>query len=146
VVCRLRLDLGGRVERQDVGGPSEQPDDGDKRKAVFSDALKRAAVKFGLGRYLYRLPPQWVDYDPQKRQFIKTPKLPPWAMPQPATVNAGQLAELERLLTLAADRAKFLAAYGVKQLADLDRGAYDKAVAQLRKKIDRNSKTVAIRP
>jgi hypothetical protein len=50
-------------------------------------------------------------------------------MPQPATVNAGQLAELERLLTLAAaDRAKFLAAYGVERLADMEQGAYDKAV------------------
>jgi hypothetical protein len=40
----------------DVGGPSEQPDEGDRVKAAFSDALKRAAVKFGIGRYLYRLP------------------------------------------------------------------------------------------
>ncbi len=44
--------------------------------------LKRAAVKFGVGRYLYRLPSQWVDYDPQKRQFVRTPKLPPAALPR----------------------------------------------------------------
>jgi hypothetical protein len=50
---------------------------------------------------------------------------------------------LERLLTLAAaDRAKFLAAYGIERLADMESGAYDKAVAQLRKKIDRNGKAV----
>ena len=66
----------------DVGGPSEQPDEGNRRKAAFSDALKRAAVKFGIGRYLYRLPSQWVDYDPQKRQFVRTPKLPPSALPR----------------------------------------------------------------
>lgn len=88
VVCRLRLRLGDEwVTKVDVGGPSEQPDGGDRLKAAFSDALKRAAVKFGIGRYLYRLPSQWVDYDTQRRQFAKTPNLPPWAMPsrKPAT-------------------------------------------------------------
>ena len=83
VVCRLRLHLGDQwITKMDVGGPSEQPDEGDRRKAAFSDALKRAAVKFGVGRYLYRLPSQWVDYDPQKRQFVRTPKLPPAALPR----------------------------------------------------------------
>src|SRR5215469_1166730 len=74
VVCRLRLRLGDEwITKMDVGGPSEQPDEGDRRKAAFSDALKRAAVKFGIGRYLYRLPAQWVDYDPQKRRMLGTP-------------------------------------------------------------------------
>src|SRR5262245_28012405 len=83
VVCRLRLRLGHDwVTKVEVGGPSEQPDGGDRLKAAFSDALKRAAVKFGIGRYLYRLPNQWVDYDPQKRQFARTPALPAWAQPQ----------------------------------------------------------------
>src|ERR1700679_4114983 len=47
VVCRLRLRLGDEwVTKVDVGGPSEQSDGGDRLKAAFSDALKRAAVKF----------------------------------------------------------------------------------------------------
>jgi hypothetical protein len=83
VVCRLRLRLGDAwVTKVDVGGPSEQPDGGDRLKAAFSDALKRAAVKFGIGRYLYRLGGQWVDYDPQRRQFVKTPQLPTSAVPK----------------------------------------------------------------
>jgi hypothetical protein len=82
VVCRLRLRVGGEwLTKVDVGGPSEQPDEGDRRKAAFSDALKRAAVKFGVGRYLYRLPSQWVDYDPQKRQFVKPPRVPESSLP-----------------------------------------------------------------
>ena len=86
VVCRLRLRLGDEwITKMDVGGQSEQPDEGDRRKAAFSDALKRAAVKFGIGRYLYRLPSQWVDYDPKKRQFVHTPTLPPSAIRKPAT-------------------------------------------------------------
>jgi hypothetical protein len=82
VVCRLRLRLGEEwITKVDVGGPSEQPDGGDRMKAAFSESLKRAAVKFGIGRYLYRLPQQWVDYDPQKRQFLRTPSLPVSALP-----------------------------------------------------------------
>jgi hypothetical protein len=69
------------VERSDIGSPSEQPDESDRLKAAVSDGLKRAAVKLGVGRYLYRLPRQWVDYDPQSKQFVKTPTLPAWAMP-----------------------------------------------------------------
>lgn len=77
VVCRLRVLMGGRwITKEDVGGQSEQPDEGDRTKAAFSDALKRAAVKFGVGRYLYRLKNQWMDYDPQKRQIVGTPRLP----------------------------------------------------------------------
>jgi hypothetical protein len=81
-VCSLQLQLGEHVvTKQDVGGPSEQPDEGDRRKAAFSDGLKRAAVKFGVGRYLYALPKQWCDYDPQKKQFVKCPQLPASALP-----------------------------------------------------------------
>jgi hypothetical protein len=86
VMCRLRLRIGDRwVTKCDVGSPSEQPDGGDRLKAAFSDALKRTAVKFGIGRYLYRLPQQWADYDPVKKQFAATPRLPDWATaPKPA--------------------------------------------------------------
>jgi hypothetical protein len=82
VVCRLRLRMGDEwITKVDVGGQSEQSDGGDRIKAAFSDALKRAAVKFGIGRYLYRLPSQWVGYDSQRRQLAELPKLPTWALP-----------------------------------------------------------------
>jgi len=83
VVCKLRLKFpDGWVTKSDVGSPSEQPDAGDRLKAAFSDSLKRTAVKFGIGRYLYRLPAVWADYDPAKRQFAQTPELPAWARPK----------------------------------------------------------------
>lgn len=85
VMCRLRIKLGEQwITKVDVGGQSEQPDGGDRTKAAFSDALKRAAVKFGIGRYLYRLPALWVDYDPHKRQFVRPPTLPAAALPKKA--------------------------------------------------------------
>jgi hypothetical protein len=47
----------------------------------FGGALNRAAVKLGIGRYLYRLPRQCVDWDAQKRQFARVTMLPPHALP-----------------------------------------------------------------
>lgn len=80
VVCTLGVKLNGEwITKQDVGGQSEQPDEGDRVKAAFSDALKRAAVKFGIGRYLYALGTTWHDYDPQARRFTSPPRLPAWA-------------------------------------------------------------------
>jgi hypothetical protein len=86
IKCNLSCLIDGHwVTKSDVGGESEQPDDGDRTKAAFSDALKRAAVKFGVGRYLYRLAHQWVAYDPQKKRFAQEPRLPAWAIPAPKT-------------------------------------------------------------
>jgi hypothetical protein len=62
VKCTLTV-LG--ISKEDVG-------EGDSLKAAFSDALKRAAVKFGVGRYLYRLPKVWVDLD--EKGNIKNPE------------------------------------------------------------------------
>lgn len=88
VVCRLQVHVGGVwVTKVDVGSPSEQPDAGDRLKAAVSDALKRAATKVGVGRYLYYLPHSWVDYDAQKRQIVKPPALPAWALPKPRPAN-----------------------------------------------------------
>ena len=89
VVCTLAVKVDGEwVEKTDVGSPSEQPDAGDKLKAAFTDALKRAAVKLGIGRYLYRLQNQWCDFDPQSRRFTKTPALPAWALPSTGKIGS----------------------------------------------------------
>jgi hypothetical protein len=53
VACRLRCRIGREwLTKVDVGGPSEQPDAGDRLKSAFIDSLKRAAVKVAVGRYL----------------------------------------------------------------------------------------------
>jgi len=81
VLCRLTVTIDGkRVCKEDVGA-SEMEDDGGKTKAAFSSALKRAAVKFGIGRYLYAVPKTWVPYDEAKKQLKEIPRLPAWALP-----------------------------------------------------------------
>lgn len=51
------------VTRTDVGVPSNT----EGLKGAYSDALKRAAVKHGIGRELYELPRIWVTLDDYKR-------------------------------------------------------------------------------
>ncbi len=63
VVARIHLELpsGKVLVKEDVG-------EGDTLKGAFSDALKRAAVHLGIGRYLYRLGEMWVDL-PEGRDY-----------------------------------------------------------------------------
>ncbi len=83
VTCRLsvRVPGGEWITKMDVGSPAGV-DPGDRVKGAFSDALKRAGVKFGIGRYLYHIPAQWLDYDPAKKQFLKKPSPPAQFLPQ----------------------------------------------------------------
>jgi hypothetical protein len=55
VICRLtiRLPDGHILAKCDAGGFTTTADSSDYEKSGFSDAFKRACVKFGVGRYLY---------------------------------------------------------------------------------------------
>lgn len=65
-------------------------------KGGFSNSLKRACVKLGIGRYLYNLDEAWCDIHDRKPQgdavyindkragvtgYVARPKLPDWALP-----------------------------------------------------------------
>lgn len=56
VLCKLtiRLPDGTLLTKADAGGYAGMSDQGDDDKSGYSDAFKRAAVKFGVARYLYR--------------------------------------------------------------------------------------------
>jgi hypothetical protein len=56
VICRMtiRLPDGTTLTKSDAGGYAGLADPGDDDKSGFADAFKRTAVKFGVGRYLYR--------------------------------------------------------------------------------------------
>ena len=76
VICTLACMINDKlVIRSDGAGDTGT----EGEKGAISDALKRAAVKFGVGRYLYGLGGQWVDLD-QYGKF-KPPSLPQWATP-----------------------------------------------------------------
>jgi hypothetical protein len=66
VACSLtiRLPDDSTLTKSDAGGYAGMSDAGDDDKSGFSDGLKRAAVKFGVARYLYRdgMPNYRLDY------------------------------------------------------------------------------------
>lgn len=71
---RCTLTVNG-VSREDVGVPS----DTEGLKGAFSDALKRAAVHFGIGRELYDLPTIAVECEVRPNGKVGRPKaLPQW--------------------------------------------------------------------
>lgn len=67
---------GKTTVREDAGAAS----DIEPLKGGASDALKRAAVQLGIGRYLYYLPTTWVALKDGK-YLAETPSLPSWALP-----------------------------------------------------------------
>lgn len=52
-------------------------------KGGLSDSMKRCAVQWGIGRYLYKLDAQWVRIKQQGKGFAldEIPRLPNWALP-----------------------------------------------------------------
>lgn len=53
-------------------------------KGGLSDSMKRAAVQWGIGRYLYKLDQQWCKLKPAGNSYAlaEEPKLPGWALPE----------------------------------------------------------------
>lgn len=127
VICTLKVRINDEwIVKQDVGGQSEQADEGDRKKAAVSDALKRAAVKYGVGRYLYRLSSQWVDWNPERKQFVKTPTLPHVQQPFETALKA--VSEAADLQTL----AKYRTAYQQRGYTKLQLQLLDAAHDRLR--------------
>ncbi len=107
VVCCLQI----RINNEWIGKEDGAPETNfEGFKGGISDALKRAAVKWGIGRYLYDLPEMHVDivatkpkdmagwhYINDAKQDVKgywrNPTLPAWALPKnkkPETPKATQ--------------------------------------------------------
>jgi hypothetical protein len=80
-ICTLSL----RLNNEWIG-KSDGADESDfeATKGGLSDAFKRAANKWGIGRYLYNLDAVWVPCQEFGRtvKLTKTPQLPAWALPQ----------------------------------------------------------------
>ena len=81
VECTLSIRIDGEwVSRSDVGYPNEAKDadnpDKEPWKAAYSDSLKRAAVQWGVGRYIYSLALEkdWLPVD-QFKKFTEQPRL-----------------------------------------------------------------------
>lgn len=125
-------------------------------KGGLSDSMKRAAVQWSLGRYLYNLDATFVECSPTKGNetnnyattkekeafYWKTPTLPPWALPQvgkkpvqpPGVITKQEADVLEDMLhkyDFETDRfltwASKAAKHDVVTIAQLPRSLFQKA-------------------
>lgn len=78
VLCTLSLRIDGHwIAKTDGAGATDVEAD----KGGISDAFKRAAVKWGIGRYLYDLKSPWVpceSRDSGGKKYWKAWKVDPW--------------------------------------------------------------------
>jgi len=69
--CRIGIKIGDEwIWKENGAGDSNES----AEKGAFSDSFKRAAVLWGIGRYLYDVPNVWVDLDDWGK--IKNPNDP----------------------------------------------------------------------
>jgi hypothetical protein len=81
LICEIGILIGEHwIWRANGAGDT----DIEAEKGKASDAFKRAAVLWGIGRYLYSLPNVWVPIEPKGRSHVlkETPALPAWATPE----------------------------------------------------------------
>lgn len=121
-VCEIGIKIGDEwVWKADGAGDS----DVEAEKGALSDAFKRAAVKWGIGRYLYDVASPWVELEPAGRsykikesEFAKLRKALPGAAPAPAKakpVNVDELSSAALNFMASIDQhdtTKALAEYG----------------------------------
>lgn len=117
--CTLGIDFNGNLEwtyKSDAAGDS----DIESEKGAVSDAFKRAAVKFGVGRYLYDLDSPWVECEvkewegkKQWKKWIGDPwkevKKKPQSLTQHGFSNLVTRNEMAELLDFAVTRSGNLA-------------------------------------
>lgn len=66
-VCRIGIKCGDEwIWKSDGAGDT----DIEAEKGALSDAFKRCAVKWGIGRYLYSLPSPWVNLEAKGRSWV----------------------------------------------------------------------------
>ena len=81
VSCGLSLRINDEwIQKWDVASNT----DIEPVKGGVTDAFKRACYKWGLARYLYRIPNEWVSVN-EFGKLTEHPLLPSWAMPEGET-------------------------------------------------------------
>jgi hypothetical protein len=69
-VCRISIKVGDEwIGKEDGAGDS----DVEAEKGALSDAFKRAAVSWGIGRYLYNMGSPWVAIEQKGTSYVIAP-------------------------------------------------------------------------
>lgn len=150
VICTIAIKTPdeGWVSKSDGAGDTDVEGD----KGGMSDAFKRTAVKWGIGRYLYRLPTVWAPCEFREsngKKYWKAWKGSPWescrvpaAAPKHDEPNGKEL-----ILTLAQTAGVSLQtiteSFNVKTLDELNKRQADNVIARLRATITDKQKEPA---
>jgi len=98
VVCYLSIKVGDEwITKADGAGDTAV----EAEKGGLSDAFKRAAVKWGIGRYLYSMGAPWVpceSYEKQGKRYWKRWTADPWSFvkshqPPPRSARALKMSD-----------------------------------------------------
>lgn len=150
VLCRISL----RIEDEWIAktdGAGSTAVEGDK--GGISDAFKRAAVKWGVGRYLYDMPTPWVECELYNGKFSKwtkagqeyldklarggRPSASVAELPAPK-INDAQVTELQGLLTAAQIQPSIvLETFKIKSLDEMTVPQWNEAVTRTRNEINK---------
>ncbi len=101
-VCELSIKINGEwITKSNAAGYTHV----EAVKGGASDALKRTASVWGVGRYLYYLPNIWVAVKSQGKSYVlaEVPELPDWAKPSSGLENWEDVAEMLADSTSGAD-------------------------------------------
>lgn len=101
-ICELSIKVGFEwITKSNAAGNTKV----EAVKGGASDALKRAAAVWGVGRYLYYLPNVWVPIKQQGKSYVlaEVPELPSWAQPGMQIERWEDVAELEAEANSGAD-------------------------------------------
>jgi len=93
-------------------------------KGGLSDAMKRAAYQWGIGRYLYNLDAVWVPIRPSGKSYVidgPPPTLPAWALPE-GYKPSKQSAEQRNQETKSQTTKKTITGAQAKKMFELARG------------------------
>ena len=94
-VCEIGIKVDGEwIWKADGSGDT----DVEAEKGALSDAFKRAAVRWGIGQYLYGLGNVWVEIEPMGRSYkIKDSEKTKLANSLPTPPTAEQIANFDKV-------------------------------------------------
>ncbi|MDO8416330.1 MAG: Rad52/Rad22 family DNA repair protein [Agitococcus sp.] len=115
--CTLSIQVGEEWVRKEDAAPFTTADLG--LKGMYSDALKRAAVHWGIGRYLYAFTAPYVDLN-EAGNFDKQPTLPADFLPDSEKESALSLLEASSAEELLKVKAIEAAAQAAKVTANAE--------------------------
>lgn len=152
ILCRLSVkpDEGEWITKEDAAENTKV----EAVKGGVSSAIKRAAVKFGIGRYLYKVPIMFAIINPNGSHYQSgkkdlgnkngypsfkwdSPKLPLWALPDESKADPTRIMVLEEYLSTYKEQKKASAIIAIQEV--LDNPTFER-VEEMIERIERKTK------